>query len=225
MNTIIQSLINEVIQIEISGKKLISGTVLDVGSDMIVLFNGADFVYVPIVHIQRFWADRNNENDIKAPTEFPSIVAEESKEALSFGEVLTQAKGKFVEIYVTGAQPLHGYITSIMDNYVVFQSPIYKTMYISLNHLKWLIPYAQNERPYGLDNQSFSFQPNDESLANTLEVQVGKIKNKIVVLNIGGNKSYVGKINNVEAQIVEVQTARTQSIFLNIDHIKTLHQV
>ena len=225
MNTIIQSLVNEVIQIEVSGKKLISGTVLDVGSDMIVLFNGADFVYVPIAHIQRFWVDCNNENDIKVPTEFPSIVAEESKEVLSFGEVLTQAKGKFIEIYVTGTQPLHGYITSIMDNYVVFQSPIYKTMYISLNHLKWLIPYSQNERPYGLDNQSFSFQPNDESFANTLEAQVGNIKNKIVVFNIGENKSYVGKINNVEAQIVEVQTARARSVFLNLDHIKTLHQV
>ena len=121
---------------------------------MIVLFNGTDFVYIPLDHIQSFRVDCDNENDIKDPTEFPSIITEENKEDLSFGEVLTQAKGKYVEIYVTGSQPLHGHITSIMNNYFVFQSPIYKTMYISINHLKWLIPYAQNEKPYGVDNQT-----------------------------------------------------------------------
>ena len=98
-------------------------------------------------------------------------------------------------------------------------------MYISLNHLKWLIPYTQNESPYGLDNHNVSLQPNNESLASTFEVQVEKFKNKIVVFNIDGNKSFIGKINKVEDQIVEIQTARTNSIYLNLNHIKTLHQV
>ena len=225
MNKIIQSLVNEVVQIEVSGKKLINGTVIDLGSDMIVLFNGTDFVYIPLVHIQSFKVDSDNESDIKAPTEFPSIITGENNENLSFRKVLTQAKGKYVEIYVTGGQPLHGYITSIMNNYFVFQSPVYKTMYISLNHLKWLIPYSQNERPYGLDNHTISLQPDNESLASTFEVQVEKFKNKIVVFNIGGNKSHIGKINKIEEQIVEIQTARTNPIYLNLHHIKTLHQV
>ena len=103
---------------------------------MIVLFNGTDFVYIPLNHIQSFKVDCDNENDIEDPTEFPSIITEENEENLSFGEVLTQAKGKYVEIYVTGSQPLHGCITSIMNNYFVFQSPIYKTMYIAIDHLE-----------------------------------------------------------------------------------------
>jgi hypothetical protein len=225
LNTIIQTLVKQVVQIEVSGKKLINGTVIDLGNDMFVLFNGTDFVYIPLVHIHRFSVDRDNENDIKAPTDFPSINTEKNKEELSFGEVLTQAKGKYVEIYVTGGQPLHGQITSIMNNYFVFQSPIYKTMYITIDHLKWLIPYTQNEKPYGLDNDNSSLQTNNESLASTFKVQVEKFENKVVVFNIGGNKSFIGKINNVEGQIVEIQTARANSIYLNLHHIKTLHQV
>ena len=60
------------------------------------------------------------------------------------------------------------HITGIMNNYFVFQSPVYKTMYISLNHLKWLIPYAQNDKPYGLDNHTITLQPNNELFASNL---------------------------------------------------------
>jgi hypothetical protein len=225
LNKIVLGLVNEVVQIEVSGKKLINGTVIDLGSDMIVIYNGTDFVYIPLDHINSFKLDCDNEDDLKAPTEPPSIITEENKVDLSFGEVLTQAKSKFVEIYVAGSQPLHGHITSIRNNYFVFQSPVYKTMYISLNHLKWLIPYAQNERPYGLDNQTVTLQPNKDSLASNFEAQVEKFKNKIVVFNTDGNKSFIGKINNVEDQMVEIQTAREKVIYLNIHHVKTIHQV
>ncbi|MBO0587002.1 DUF2642 domain-containing protein [Sporosarcina sp. E16_8] len=225
MNKIIQSLVKQVVQIEVSGKKIINGTIIDLGSDMIVLFNGTDYIYIPLNHIQNFTVDCDNENEIEDPKGFPSITTGEGKESLSFGEVLTQAKGKHVEIYVTGGQPLHGYITDIMNNYFVFQSAVYKTMYISLNHLKWLIPYAQNEGPYGLDNHNISLQPENDSLASIFEIQVEKFENKIVVFNTGGNKSYIGKVNKIEDQIVEIQTARANFIYLNLDHIKTVHQV
>lgn len=225
MNKIILGLVNEIVEIEVSGKKVVNGTVIDLGSDVIVLYNGTDFVYIPLDHIHSFRVDCDNENDLKAPTEPPGIITEEKEADLSFGEVLTQAKGKYVEIYVAGSQPLHGHITSIMNNYFVFQSPVYKTMYISLNHLKWLIPYAQNERPYGVDNQSVTLQPNSDSFASNFEAQVEKFKNKIVVINTNGSKSFIGKINNVEDQIVEIQTARANSIYLNVHHVKTIHQV
>ncbi|NYF24936.1 DUF2642 domain-containing protein [Sporosarcina sp. JAI121] len=225
MNKIIQSLINEVVQIEVSGKKQLKGTVIDLGSDMIVLFNGIDFVYIPLVHIQNFAVDRDNEDDLKAPMEFPSIISDENNEDLTFGEVLLKAKGKYVEIYVTGGHTLHGCISSIMSDYLVFDSPIYKTMYIALSHLKWLIPYSQNEKPYGLDDRKTTIQSDQELLPNTFEVQVEKLASEIVVFNIDGNKSFIGKLNNIEGQIVEIQTARKNSIYVNLQHIKTLHKV
>ena len=106
MNKILQSLVQEVVRIEVSGKEMMNGKLIDVGSDMIVLFDGVDFLYIPLDHIRNFEMDRDNENDVQAPTELPSIVAEESKEDLSFEEVLAQAKGRLVEIYVTGNQSL-----------------------------------------------------------------------------------------------------------------------
>lgn len=225
LNKIIQSLIKEVVQIEVSGKKLINGTVVDLGSDLMVLFNGTDFVYIPLNHIQSFGVDRNNENDIEDPTEFPLIIANENKDDLSFKEALTQATGKNVEIYVTDGQPLHGHITCIMNDYIVFFSPIYKTMYISVKHLKWLIPYPQSERLYDMDIPKKPIQSNNHSLASSFEEQVQKYKNTLVALNVGGNKSYIGIIKNVEKQVVEFQRARSAPFYLNLDHIKTLHQV
>ena len=225
LNKIIQSFVNEVVKVEVSGKNLINGTVIDLGSDMIVLYNGISFMYIPLVHIQGFEIDSDNESDIKAPTEFPSVIAEENEVDLSFSGVLSQVKGKYVEIYVTGGRPLHGRITSIMNDYFVFNSPIYKTMYISLNHLKWLIPYSQNERPYGLDGYAILLEPDNNSLASTLEAQVKKVENKMVVFNIDGNKSHIGIVNKIEGQIVEIQTARAHPIYLNLHHIKTFHQI
>lgn len=52
MAGIFQNLIGQVIRIEISGKKIIHGILIDVGSNIIVLFNGYDYIYVPIYHIQ-----------------------------------------------------------------------------------------------------------------------------------------------------------------------------
>ena len=84
LNKIILGLVNEVVQIEVSGKKLINGTVIDLGSDMIVLFNGTDFVYIPLNHIQSFKVDCDNENEIKDPTEPPSIITEENEGGFIF---------------------------------------------------------------------------------------------------------------------------------------------
>ena len=54
LNKIIQSLVKEIVQLEVSGKKWMNGTLIDVGSDVIVLFNGTDFVYIPLAHIHNF---------------------------------------------------------------------------------------------------------------------------------------------------------------------------
>ena len=80
LNKIIQSLIKEIIQVEVSGKKLIKGTVIDLGSDIIVLFNGEDYVYIPLNHLQSFSVIQKNEVDIIDPTELPSIKMKKMKE-------------------------------------------------------------------------------------------------------------------------------------------------
>ena len=111
---------------------------------MLVLFNGTDFMYIPLEHIQNLEMNQENEENIQGPTEDPSIQALENQQDLTFKETLEIAIGGSVEIYVTDNQPLHGQITSVKDDYFVFYSPIYKTMYIPNDYLKWLIPYTLN---------------------------------------------------------------------------------
>lgn len=224
MNKLIQNLVGDVIQIEVSGKKVINGIIIDLGSDILVLYNGIDYLYIPIVHVKNIRSvdKKEYEHDIIAPIESPSINLEGN---LSLRKALTLSKGMFLEIYISGDQPLHGYITGIMNNYFVFYSPIYKTMYITLNHLKWIIPYSNNQRPYGLSNQSLPFQPTNHTLARTFDIQVEKLKDEVVVFNIGENNNAIGKINRIEENVIELQTAKEDLLYLNLQHIKTIYKV
>ncbi|QUG40884.1 DUF2642 domain-containing protein [Psychrobacillus sp. INOP01] len=224
MNKIIQSLIKEFVQIEVSGKKKLKGTLIDLGTDLLVIFNGIDYMYIPINHIHSFCAIKNDEFDTSAPKESSILNNGGNNEGLSLLATLQHAKGKNSEIYLADDQPLHGSITQIMDDYFEFYSPVYKTMYISTKHLKWLIPYTSNEGPYGLNN-NYSKPLANEILVNTFKTQIEKFRDKMVVFNIGGSKSHIGKIKNVEEQIVELEKARAAKDYLNIEHIKTIHQV
>ena len=224
LNTLIQSLIKEVVQIEVSGKKILKGTLIDVGTDIMVIFNGTDYMYIPVDHIQNFYVLKNNELDPFVPEESFSDNTGGSIDGLSLRVTLQQAKGKNTEIYLIDDQPLNGYITQILEDYFEFYSPIYKTMYISTKHLKWLIPNVSNEGPYGLDlNYTERFV--NRKLENTFNNQIEKFKDKLIVFNIGGSKSHIGIIENVEEQVVELKKARTDKDYLNINHIKTFHEV
>lgn len=81
------------------------------------------------------------------------------------------------------------------------------------------------ERPYHLSAENFSVQTKDVSLARTFEVQVEKFIGKMVIFDIGEKEYHIGKINNIEEQIVEIQPARGKPIYLNLHHIKTFHQI
>ena len=73
-------------------------------------------------------------------------------EAISYRKILMTAKGMFVKVYVTENKSIHGYISSIMNDYFIFYSPAYKAMFVSMDHLKYLIPYPPITTPYSLDN-------------------------------------------------------------------------
>ncbi|MGG0657715.1 DUF2642 domain-containing protein [Rummeliibacillus pycnus] len=222
MDKLLQNFDEEIVEIEVSGGKFLKGSIIDISDEIVVLFNGTDYLYILIDHIQNLKVNNDDEDQIDEPSEPPSII---DKEDLTLTQVLTQAQGMYIEIYVTGRLPLHGYISNIMDDYIVFQSPIYKSLYIALKHLKWLIPYSSNKRPYELAEKTFDILPNNEPLPNTLESQVEKMQYKLVVINNGEEIHYIGKLNNVVGKIVEIKTARSTSAYLNMDHFKTIQEV
>jgi hypothetical protein len=211
------------IKLEISGNKAINGILIDIGSDLWVIYNGYDYLYIPTVHVQNWKFPKQEEIDEIITLSDDQSPIFSPNEEISLRKTLTAAKGIFTEIYVTSKQALHGYIISIMNNYFVFYSPIYKTMFISLNHLKWLIPYANNQRPYGLSNASLPVNPSNITFARSFEVQIEKLNGTLAVFNIGENENSMGKIMGIKNNFVELISAKGDPVYINLQHIKTVH--
>lgn len=220
----LRRLIGELVQVELSGKKVILGKVIDVGVDLIVLSRGQEYVYIPLLHMKNIKVMDNDEIEMNFDSG-EGIVGIVLDEHFSLRKALINAKGMFLELYVTGNEPIHGYITSVLNNYFVFYSPIYKTMYIPLNHFKWIVPYQNNKRPYGLNEQEFPVRPTSMPVARSFEVQIEKLKDKLVIFNLGENNTTIGKINDIVDNVIELETVKETKIYLNMQHIKTVHTV
>ncbi len=225
---LLQNLNKEIVVIELTGGKVLKGSVIDSSSDIIVIYNGIMFVYLPIDHIQTLEIDYNNEDNVQQPSERPAFDSQvSSNKDLTLTNILSYAKGIHVEIFVTKNQALHGVITSVKNDYFVFESPIYKTMLISTKHLKWLIPYSKDQFPYGLsENEFLSLSSiNNQSLNDTFESQIDQLRNQFVVLNLGKEFSHIGRVVTVKGQIIEIQNGKSNSTYFNLSHIQTVHQV
>jgi ribosome maturation factor RimP len=211
------------IKLDLSGNKLLTGILIDVGTDLWIIYNGSDYLYIPTVHIQNWKFPKQDEIDEVITLSDDHNPIFNHNDEISLRKTLTAAKGIFTEIYVTSKQALHGYIISIMNNYFVFYSPVYKTMFISLNHLKWLIPYTKNQRPYGLSNANLPVNPTNITFARSFEVQIDKLVGQLIVFNIGENENLMGKIQGIKNNFVELITAKEEPVYLNLQHIKTVH--
>jgi hypothetical protein len=213
-------LIGKKIDIEISGGICHRGMLLDAGLDIIVIFNGISFLYIPTVHIQRL-REFNKVDDDSNYYE-PSSEKPIETDAISFRKALTVAKGLFVQVYVTGNKSIHGYLTSIMNDYLVFHSPLYKTMYLSMKHVKWLIPYPPNTTPYSLDNGKFSLNPSPTPLSRSFYDQLKRFENQLVILDGGDHSEKIGLLQKILNKHITLITAEGETVYRNLEHIKIL---
>jgi hypothetical protein len=212
--------IGKIIEIEVSSKKSLVGVLVDYGSDIAILYGRNEFYYIPFMHIQSIKECKDNTEDFGNPEKNP---IDQNEQMISCRKILTNAKGIFVEIYVTGKQSIYGYITSVLNNYFVFYSPVYKTMYVPINHLKWLIPYHLNETPYALSKERLPLSPVNISNARTFEEQLKKFEGEIVVFDLGENPNKIGMVKKFENNIVELVTGREETVYWNLNHLKTVH--
>lgn len=216
---VLQSLLNKTIIIEISGDKKHTGILIDYGQDILVLYNGNAFLYIPILHIQNIKASTNLDDEIENPLYTPI----ENEKEISYRKTLQRARGQFVEIYVSGTLSLHGYVTTTLNNYFVFYSPVFKTIYIPMYHLKWLIPYSSEKTPYSMDRALLPVSPTVLPLMRTFEEQLAKLIGEIVIFDLGINPNKIGLLNKIENNMVELITSEGKNIVLNIQHIMTVH--
>lgn len=213
-------LLDRQVELEISGKVApIRGKLIEFGQDILVLHNGTQFLYVPLIHLQQLRIS-TREEEINEILEMPF---EPYNEPISYRKILMNAKGMFSEIYITGNQSIHGYLTTVMNDYFVFYSPVYHTVIISLNHMKYLIPYNPNVTPYTLTPEKFPLKPSPLTLARTFDQQLRKLIGEFVVLDLGEKSNKTGVLKSVDQSMIELATASGNAVFLHFDHVKTVH--
>lgn len=214
-------LIGKTIEVEISRDIFLKGTLLDSGLDIIVMYDDKNqhFLYIPIVHVQRL---KETILDKEDPSYQPPSERPIETDLISFRKALMIAKGLFVQVYVTGNKSIHGYLTSIMNDYFVFHSPVYKTMFIAMKHVKWLIPYPPNATPYSLNNEDLPLMPVSTPLARSFDEQLKKFENQLVIIDGGENTEQIGLLQKVRNNKVILITAEREMVYRNIEHIKTI---
>lgn len=216
--TYLGSLIGKTIEIEISGQIHRPGILIDYGSDIVVLFDGANYQYIPLGHIRNV---RLASKSLPNAPEFIYEPADKSLEdELSYRKILIESIGMFLQVYVSANQSVYGYITNVLTDYVVFQSVVNKTSYISMFHLKWLIPYPDNKTPYSLSKEASLFAPSQAQFAETFEEQLKNLEGNLVVIDGGTSTDKIGLLKTIQNHTAEIMTADNKKLYWNIHHIK-----
>ena len=114
-------LISQNVSIEISGKIELFGKLIDAGLDIVVIYN-RQYFYIPIGHIQRIRLDTQNSYDWDVDFQPVQPIITDLI-PYPYRKILTNAKGSFVSLYIAGDKTIHGYLTSVMNDYFVF-SPL-----------------------------------------------------------------------------------------------------
>lgn len=219
----LKNLCGKEVEVEISGKKHFSGILIDAGLDIIVLYDGEEYHYIPLLHLQNLKERiiKYDEEGIPQPVEHMPFLQE--NEEISYRKILTNAKGQFLEIFVTGNKSIHGYITSVLNDYIVFYSPVYKNIFISMQHLKWLTPYSNQLTPYLLSNKELPVVPAAIPLARSFDEQIKKYENQLLVFDLGDHPNKVGVLKSAANNIVELVNAQGRRTFWKLIHLKTVH--
>lgn len=59
--------IGENIYVKLIGEKRFKGVLIDVGNDIVVLYNGQDYVYISLYHVQYYKILRTYDEEISKP--------------------------------------------------------------------------------------------------------------------------------------------------------------
>jgi hypothetical protein len=213
-------LLGKEIELEISSKTFFKGILIDVGLDILVIFDGMKYLYIPLIHLHNI-KQITSETTISMPQQ--DTLLHQENEIISYRKMLTNAKGQFVELFVTGNKSIHGYITSVLNDYIVFYSPVYKSLFISMQHLKWLTPYSNELTPYTLRPEELPVVPCSIPLNRSFEEQVKKFIGQLVIFDMGDNSNKIGLLKGVSNNIVDLVTSNGSTIHWKMMHIKTFH--
>ena len=90
-------------------------------------------------------------------------------------------------------------------------------------HLKWLIPYPENQTPFSMEREQLPVSPSVVPLSRSFEDQLQKLVGEIVIFDLGANPNKIGLLNKIQGQFAQLLIGKGESILLNTHHIKTVH--
>lgn len=199
-------------------KNPIQGEMIDIGNDIVVVYADNRFIYIPIHHLQQMRLVPNKRNmAVTTPTD-PAI----DHNKISYRKILMNSRGIFSEISL-GDKSIHGYVTAIMNDYFVFFSPLHHSVFISVKHLKYIVPYPTNTTPFSLKHEHFPVQPASITLSRTLDQQLHKLEGQLVTLNLGAKPYRAGFLKKIEGNLLELVEAEGSSLIMHTDHIQAIH--
>lgn len=208
----------QIVEIELTSKKHITGKLIEVGSDIIVVFNGQKFVYLSVMHIDHVKKAESIDGEYAIDD---SSKLEMKGTSISLRGILTNAIGIFVEVSLSGNHTVYGYIRQIQADYVVFYSPAFNNLNIPIVHFKWLIPYI-DQTPYDIKIASSELVV-DPTCADTFEEQLKSVIGKMVIFDLGKDPQKIGMVKAAENNAVELITGNSKIIYINTSHIKSFH--
>ncbi|WP_339192720.1 DUF2642 domain-containing protein [Bacillus sp. FSL K6-1003] len=211
------------VEVVISGDTRFVGTLIDIGQDIFVIFDGCNYLYIPLLHLHQMNKAINTNTEKPILIDLEDTMMQAENNSFSYRNTLNKVKGKFIEIYVTGDRSIHGYVTSVLNDYIVFFSPVFKTLFISMHHLKWFTPYSTEQTPYTLDNSQLPVVPSSVSLVRNFEEQIKKYVGQLVIFDMGEVPEKVGLLKDVSNNIIELINASGESIIWKLNHLKTMH--
>lgn len=220
--SVLSSLIGEKVELNITGRPQPEiGTLIDASDDIVVYTNRSRYFYVPLKHLLSI--KRAIYEPLSRELQAENPIDPISGEAISYRKILMNARGLFVEISISGNHTLSGYMTSIMNDYLVFYSSVFHTVYVSLDHLKSIVPYPTEMTPYSTDKERMAVKPASLTLARAFEQQLKKMEGRMVVLDLGDSTDKAGLLQSVDRGILTLITAEGNPVVWNVSHIKSAH--
>lgn len=220
----IQQHVGEIISIEVVGGRYHNGTLIDHGPDIIVVFDSINnyYYYIPLVHIKCF--KLSSQEDSADGGHLQEAPVDTETGVLLLRDVLEKAKDILLELYVTGNHPVYGYITEVLSDYILFNSPVYKTMAININHVKWLALTEKKQTFYSKGRNDLDVQHTLNAVAAlTFAQQLNKLTGNIVVFDMGIEPNKIGLLADINSDFIELINVNEERHLLNINHIKTFH--
>ncbi|AHV96068.1 hypothetical protein [Paenibacillus sabinae] len=197
----------------------LEGTLIDYGPDVVIINNGVKYLYIPAAHI-RFLMQNT---EAAASPDHVDQSLPSSQDTISLRPLVENSKGIFTEIYITGVHVLHGYIQNILDDYLLFYSPVFDTILVRMKHLKYMIPYPAKVVPYALKEDELLSNLSAVSVEPDFNRQLENMVGNFIAMDMVNDPQKVGLLKKVQAPMFELVTPNGESIFGLIDHIQTVN--